>query len=93
MFKQNTAESGSAKEEASSRWKSDAFINIWLPNEEGGRRKLGAIGLKLNSPKEADLIEYLREDPSRINALLADAEVDFQMADGSSSAGFALPKK
>jgi hypothetical protein len=76
---------------ASERWKSDAFINIFLPTADGGKKKLGSIGLKLSKPAEAKLIKYLQEDPSRVVALLQHAEVDFRMADGSDSEGFALP--
>jgi hypothetical protein len=73
------------------RWQSDAFINIFLPTPDGGKRKLGSIGLKVTKPAEAQLIQYLSEDPTRIVALMAHAEVDFRMADGSDSTGFALP--
>jgi hypothetical protein len=71
-------------------WKSQAFINIYLPTKEGKRRKLGSIGLKVSRPAEKQLIDYLAEDPSRIGQLLARAEVDFQLAEGSEETAFDL---
>lgn len=72
------------------KWKAQAFINIFLPTADGGRRKLGAIALKANKPSEAELIEYLKEDPSRVNSLFANAEIDFQVAESKAGSGFVL---
>lgn len=72
-------------------WKSDFFVNFFLPNQDGGRRKVGAIGLKLSKAHEKELIEYLQADPSHVQKLLGAMEVTCASADGSSSAGFALP--
>ena len=73
------------------KWQNDAFINIQLPRADGTMGKLGSIGLKLSKPSEKSLIEYLREDPERVVELLKHAHFDFRMADGTTSAGFALP--
>jgi hypothetical protein len=74
----------------SDKWKAKAFINIFLPTENGGRRKLGSLKLQGNSTSEAELIEYLREDPSRVTAVMAGAEIDFQMAEAKAGTGFKL---
>ena len=74
-------------------WKSDAFINIYLPSADGENpRKIGAIGLKLAKAAEAELIAYLQSSPEAVEALMAGATYNFRMGDGSSTAGFALPE-
>lgn len=87
----NTSETQSADNRANAQWKNDAFINVYLPTGDGGKKKLGSIGLKIRKSAEAELINFLKADPSNVTKLLATAEVDFQMVDGSTSAGFALP--
>ena len=70
---------------------SDFFVNFFLPNPVGGRRKVGALGFKLITSHEKELIEYLQADPTNVQTLLGAMEVTCASADGSSSAGFALP--
>lgn len=72
-------------------WKSQAFINFWLPSVNGGRRKLGSIPLKENRPAEAQLIQFLSANPDSIEDLLSGMEVDFQLADDGENTGFVLP--
>lgn len=81
-----------AQANADESWKSDAFVNISLPTADGGTRKIGSIGLKLRKAAEKELIEYLQADPSRVADLFSQASFDFQLADGSTSSGFALPE-
>jgi hypothetical protein len=86
-----TTENNSATDRANSNWKkSQGFINIFVPNVGGGRRKLGSIGLKADKPAEAKLLAFLEEDPSRIGLLMARAEFDYQSAEGSEDSGFDL---
>lgn len=73
-------------------WKNDAFINIYLPGADGEPRRLGSIGLKMSRHAERGLIEYLQKNPEAVTQLFQGAEFSFRMADGSSSAGFALPQ-
>jgi len=70
--------------------KSQGFINLYLPTQEGGRRKLGSIGLKMDKPAEKQLLEFLMADPSRIGQLLRRLEADFQPAEGNPANGFDL---
>lgn len=72
-------------------WRSDAFINIYLPTANGGRRKLGSIGLKKSRPAERQLIEFLSEDPDRIADVIASAEFDFRLTDEDNFNAFVLP--
>jgi hypothetical protein len=47
-----------------STWKkADAFINIELEGTDGSYPKLGAIGLHMSKPNEAELIAWLSSDP------------------------------
>lgn len=71
-------------------WKAQAFINLFLPTGDGGRRKIGSIPLRANKPAEKQVIDYLQEDDSRMGALLSKLEGDFQLADGSTGALFDL---
>ena len=72
-------------------WRNDAFVNISLPTADGGKRKIGSVGLKLRKAAEKELIEYLQADPSRVASLFSHASFDFQLVDGSTSSGFAFP--
>ena len=74
-------------------WKSDAFINLWLPRRDGSRAKLGSIPLKLSRTNDAQVIEHLANAPDLEAALEQLKErivIDFNMADGSDSAGLDL---
>ena len=74
-------------------WKAQGFLNLYLPGKNGGgRRKLGTIPLKEARPKDAQLLAWLQEDPSRVEKILAHLEIDFQAAGGSEDTGFDLPE-
>ena len=70
--------------------KASGFINLWLPNKSGGRRKLGAIPLHANKAAEASLLDYLNEDPSRIGNLLSKLQADYQPVSNDTAAHFDL---
>jgi len=73
-------ETGVAKNE---NWKSDAFLNIYMPTRQGNRRKVGSIGLKLNKPMDKQLLDYLSDaGEDGLAALKERIELDFQRADG-----------
>jgi len=91
MFNVNTK---NAQKTADGSWvKATAFINISLPaNTRSGMRKFGAISLKADKKGISELIEYLKADPANVNALMAQAVYDFQMADSDQDdSGFTLP--
>lgn len=79
------------------RAKADAYINVRIPrkntdpNQPPIMSNLGSVELRGTTPAMTNLINWLKEDPSRISALMSTAEFDFRMADGSSSADFVLP--
>lgn len=61
-------------------WKAQAFINIYVPTPDGGRRKLGSIALRESKPFEKAVIERLKEEGG-LEGLQANAIFDFQLAD------------
>lgn len=84
-FNQNTGNNSNES------WRSDAFFNIYLPTANGERRKLGSIGLKNSRKLEAQLIEYLTENPEMAGAVFAQAEIEFRLAESGADDGFVLP--
>lgn len=78
---------------ADDSWKSQGFINFYLPKKDGGKRKLGSIGLKASKPAEKELLDWLNEDPSRIGQLFAHCEVEYKSAEGDENSGFSLDFK
>jgi hypothetical protein len=71
-------------------WKSQGFLNFYLPDKNGEPRKLGSIGLKESKPNEAKLMAYLKEDPSRVDNLLSKLQVVFRPAEQDEEASFDL---
>lgn len=72
-------------------WKSQGFINLYLPTKTGTRRKIGTIYLKESKPMERALIERLKADPeATLELLLNKLEMDFATADGAKDDGFDL---
>ncbi len=75
---------------ANDNWKSDAFINVYLPTVDGGKRKVGAIPLKLSRSNEASLIEYLQGGEGNIENFRNKLIVEFNMADANEGKAFDL---
>lgn len=72
-------------------WKAQGFLNLYLPSKEAGKRKkLGAIPLKENKASEKALLQWLNEDPSRVQQILAKLEIEFQSAVPGEASGFDL---
>jgi hypothetical protein len=65
-------------------WKSDAFLNLYIPTRQGGRRKIGSVGLKLNKPMDKQLLDYLADAGDEgLESLKSRLVLDFQRADGN----------
>jgi hypothetical protein len=75
---------------ASEAWKAQGFLNFYLPAKNGARKKLGAIPLKESRASERDLLNWLNEDPSRVQVILSKLELEYQSALPADTAGFAL---
>lgn len=65
---------------AQAKWKASGFINLYLTDREGNRRKLGAIPLKDGNPRHKALRAWLEEDPTRVNKVIEALEADYQPA-------------
>ena len=72
-------------------WKASAFLNVYLPSADG-RRKIGAIPLKLSKNFDAAIIKRLSDDPESIKAMLGMLQMDFQLvSESDGGAGTTLP--
>jgi hypothetical protein len=49
--------------QSNSDWKADAFLNLFLPRKDGSRMKLGFCALKMSQQDQAQLINWVKEDP------------------------------
>ena len=78
-FKRNN-QSTQAQANQNDDWKAQAFINIYVPTPDGGRRKLGSIALRESKPYEKLVIERLQEEGG-LAGLQANAVFDFQLAE------------
>lgn len=76
--------------ESNDNWKAQGFLNLYLPSKDGGRRKLGAIGLKVAKPNEKAMLEWLNEDPSRVAKILEKLVIEYQSAEPSDKNSFDL---
>lgn len=71
-------------------WKAQGFLNLYLPNRDGKRTKLGAIPLKEGRPNEKKMLDWLKADPGRVNVILAKLEIEFRTSEPSEGSAFAL---
>ncbi len=86
-FNTNTA----AQANNSDDWKAQAFLNVWLPTKAGGRRKVGAIPLKVSRASDAQLIEFLTSGgKDALRSLVNKLEFDFQLSGGNPDSAFDL---
>lgn len=72
------------------RWKAQGFLNLYLPTRDGGRMKLGAIPLKESRDSEKKLLDWLNEDPSRVESILNKLEIEYRSAIPTEGSGFDL---
>ena len=87
MARFNTA---AAQANNSEDWKAQAFINVWLPTKAGGRRKVGAIPLKISRAGDAQLIDFLSGGEEALRSLVNKLEFDFQLSGGNPDSAFDL---
>lgn len=80
MMAQNVASMFPQQQDES--WKSQGFINIYLPTTSGTRRKIGTIYLKETKALEKHLLDRLKADPeATLQALANKLEFDFNTAE------------
>lgn len=86
MFqKDNTAQNEAP---VTAKWKANGFINLYLTDKDGKRRKLGAIPLKDSNPRMKTLRAWLEEDPSRVSKVVAALSADYQPATQANAPDF-----
>lgn len=78
------------------KWKKSGFINLSLPDGNGGTAKLGSIGLEANNVRHQKLEAWLTADggkhmEERLKHLLAAVVADYRSAEKDETVGFALP--
>jgi DNA gyrase/topoisomerase IV subunit B len=89
-FNRNTSAQNNQAQD-NDNWKAQGFINLYLPSkEEGKQRKIGAIPLRVSKAGEKQLLEWLQADPANAKKLAEKLIVDFQEAQASEKAVFAL---
>lgn len=62
-------------------WKAQGFLNLYVPNREGKRTKIGAIPLKDSKPNEKKILDWLKEDPKRVEVILENLEMEFRTSE------------
>lgn len=63
-------------------WKAQAFINVYMPMNDGTRRKLGVLPLKASKKFDAAVIKRLTEGGEEaVAAMAGKIEFDFRLAD------------
>lgn len=71
-------------------WKSQGFINVFLPTKGGSKIKLGFIGLQDKVAREKELREWLEKDPANIGILASKLIIEYNSAQPSESNMFDL---
>ena len=85
----NTNTAAAPAQTNNDNWKAQGFINLYLP-PKGGRRKLGAISLKVNKASEKQLIEWLEADEKNVDVLASKLIVEYNPATASDANAFDL---
>lgn len=76
----NNTNSNAADKGANENWKSQGFINIFLPTKGGGKMKLGYIGLQDKVQREKELRAWLEADPANIAILASKLIIEYNSA-------------
>lgn len=79
-----------APAETNDSWKAAGFLNLYLPTKDGGRRKLGAVPLRVSNVNEKALLEWITEDPTRVDIIKAKVVVEYNSAEPAEGTGFDL---
>jgi hypothetical protein len=73
-------------------WEAEGFLNVYMPTQDGGRMKVGAIPLRKSKPRELQLAQYLAQDPDgvRIANVMAKLEIEYGSVAQTDGKGFDL---
>lgn len=86
----NNTSSNNTDKGSNENWKSQGFINVFLPTKGGGKIKLGYIGLQDKVAREKELREWLEKDPANIALLASKLIIEYNSAQPSESNMFDL---
>lgn len=76
----NTNDTNAGTKGNNENWKSQGFINVFLPTKGGGKIKLGFIGLQDKVAREKELREWLEKDPANIGILASKLIIEYNSA-------------
>ena len=73
-----------ASQEKDDSWKSQGFLNLYIPTKSGSRRKIGTIFLKESRATDKQLLDAFKRDPeATMKKLMTCLELEFNTAEGS----------
>ena len=87
----NNTNTGNGNGGNNDSWKAQGFLNIYLPTQDGKKRKLGSIPLKESKQSEKELLNWLNEDATRVKHIISLMIIEYQAAEQAAGSGFALP--
>ena len=65
-------------------WKSQGFLNLYIPTKSGSRRKIGTIFLKESRATDKQLLDAFKRDPeATMKKLMTMLELEYNSAEGS----------
>ena len=65
-------------------WKSQGFLNLYIPTKSGSRRKIGTVFLKESRATDKQLLDAFKRDPEgTMKKLMTMLELEFNTAEGS----------
>lgn len=74
-------------------WKADAFINLYLPRDNGTRGKIGTgIPLRATNPAMKQLIDWLLADEANVALFKEQLILEVNSAEPKEGNGFSLVK-
>jgi hypothetical protein len=78
------------QEQDQADWKASGFVNIYLPTQNGGEFKLGAVPLKDSVANAKTLREWLEASPENIEKLIPKIRFEYRSATPKEGSGIAL---
>ena len=80
----NVASLMGASQEKDDSWKSQGFLNLYIPTKSGSRRKIGTIFLKESRATDKQLLDAFKRDPeATMKKLMTMLELEYNSAEGS----------
>ena len=74
----NLASTNTRGSNSAPRKNAKGFLNLYLPTQDGGKRKLGTIALRDGYDAEMEIFALLKEDPAALARIVNALEIDFK---------------